>query len=88
MQSASSLDRAGRRRFAGHPRGFHEGRAPQTRACAIHLIRRRSRRLFRSLHNFDTPDAAQAFFANEQLKEGMQKAGVHGPLRIELHQDA
>lgn len=40
------------------------------------------------VHNFDTPDAAEAFFANEQLKEGMQKAGVQGPPRIELYQDA
>lgn len=40
------------------------------------------------VHKFDTADAAQAFFANEQLKEGMQEAGVQGPPRIELYQDA
>lgn len=40
------------------------------------------------VHRFDTPGAAEAFFKNEELQQGMKAAGVEGPPRIEIYQDA
>jgi heme-degrading monooxygenase HmoA len=40
------------------------------------------------VHRFDTADAAQAFLSSEELREGMHKAGVQGPPRIEIYEDA
>ena len=40
------------------------------------------------VHRFDTPDAAEAFFKNDDLREGMRKAGVQGPPSIAIFQDA
>ena len=39
-------------------------------------------------HTFATMDAATAFFSNGDLKAAMQRAGVAGPPRIELYEDA
>jgi len=39
-------------------------------------------------HKFATMDAATAFFSNGDLKAAMQRAGVQGPPRIELYEDA
>lgn len=36
------------------------------------------------IHRFDTLEAAQTFFANPELAEAMQKAGVQGQPRIEF----
>ncbi len=40
------------------------------------------------IHHFDTAEAAEAFFNNGDLREGMKAAGVQGPPRIEIYQDA
>lgn len=40
------------------------------------------------IHQFDSADAAEAFFAKEDLREGMKAAGVQGPPRIEIYEDA
>ena len=40
------------------------------------------------VHRFQTADAAEAFFGNHDLHEGMRQAGVEGPPRIEIYQDA
>lgn len=39
-------------------------------------------------HRFASLDAAKAFFSSGDLKAAMQKAGVAGPPRIELYEDA
>jgi hypothetical protein len=39
-------------------------------------------------HKFATMAAATAFFSNADLKAAMQRAGVQGPPRIELYEDA
>lgn len=39
-------------------------------------------------HKFATMEAATAFFSNGDLKAAMQRAGVQGPPRIELYEDA
>lgn len=36
------------------------------------------------IHNFDSVDAAQAFFANPELLEAMHRAGVQGEPRVEF----
>jgi hypothetical protein len=40
------------------------------------------------VHRFETADAAQSFFGNEQLRDGMRQAGVQGAPRIEIYEDA
>lgn len=40
------------------------------------------------IHRFETADAAQAFFEKDELREGMKAAGVQGPPRIEIYEDA
>ena len=40
------------------------------------------------VHRFDTTAAAESFFGNEQLREGMRQAGVQGAPRIEIYEDA
>jgi hypothetical protein len=40
------------------------------------------------VHRFDSADAAEAFFDNHDLHEGMRAARVEGPPRIEIYQDA
>jgi hypothetical protein len=39
-------------------------------------------------HKFGTMAEATAFFSNGDLKAAMQRAGVSGPPRIELYEDA
>jgi uncharacterized protein (DUF1330 family) len=38
------------------------------------------------LHEFDTLDHAQAFFADPELKQAMQRGGVQGQPRIEFYE--
>jgi uncharacterized protein (DUF1330 family) len=38
------------------------------------------------LHEFDTVEQARAFFADPELQEAMQRAGVQGRPRIEFYE--
>jgi hypothetical protein len=38
------------------------------------------------LHQFGTVDEARTFFANPELKDAMQRAGVQGQPRIEFYE--
>ena len=40
------------------------------------------------LHRFSTMQAAEAFFANPQLLDALQQAGVEGHPRIEFYEEA
>jgi hypothetical protein len=40
------------------------------------------------IHQFETADAAEAFFNSGELRDGMQRAGVQGPPTIDIFQDA
>ena len=40
------------------------------------------------VHQFETADAAQAFFNSGELRDGMERAGVQGPPTIDIFQDA
>ena len=40
------------------------------------------------VHQFETADAAQAFFNSGALRDGMERAGVQGPPTIDIFQDA
>jgi uncharacterized protein (DUF1330 family) len=38
------------------------------------------------LHEFDTLDHARAFFADPELRDAMERAGVQGQPRIEFYE--
>ncbi len=40
------------------------------------------------VHQFEAVDEAEAFFSSAELRQGMHDAGVDGPPRIEIYEDA